>query len=55
MVNAVGFHRLDFFRVGKDFSGNRQYHMTPLSSENIKEIRLCVLRAIGLGTLTKHL
>lgn len=55
MVNAVGFHRLDFFRQGKDFSGKRQYLMTPLSNDNLKQIRLCVLRALGLSTLTKHL
>jgi mRNA interferase MazF len=55
MVNTVGFHRLDFFRLGKDFDGKRQYLMTPLGSETLKQIRLCVLRAIGLGTLTKYL
>jgi mRNA interferase MazF len=55
MVNAVGFHRLDLIRLGKDFGGKRQYLLTPLSVENIKKIRHCVLTAIGLGTLTKHL
>jgi mRNA interferase MazF len=55
MINAVGFHRLDFFRMGKNASGKRNYHMTPLSNDIIKQIRLCVLRAIGLGSLTRHL
>lgn len=55
MINAVGFHRLDLFRLGKDFGGKRRYLMTPLSADKIKEIRLCVLKAIGLKTLTNHL
>ena len=55
MINAVGFHRLDFFRLGKDFEGNRQYLTTPLNYDTIRRIRTCVLAAIGLGSLTKHL
>lgn len=55
MVNAVGFHRLNFIRLGKDESGRRKYHYYALSHEQIKEIRSCVLKAIGLSMLTKHL
>jgi len=55
MVNAVGFHRLDLVRLGKDANGKRIYLFTPLSSENIKIIRECVLRAVGMSHLTKHL
>jgi mRNA interferase MazF len=55
MVNAVGFHRLDFIRLGKDRTGKRVYLYDPLSAQNIKIIRECVLRAIALATLTKHL
>lgn len=55
MVNAVGFHRLDFFRIGKDARGKRQYLYSPLTNDNIKIIRSCVLKAIGLSTLTTHL
>jgi mRNA interferase MazF len=55
MVNAVGFHRLDLFRLGKDFGGKRRYLMTPLSADSIKKIRQCVLRALGLNSLTNHL
>jgi len=54
-VNAVGFHRLDLMRLGKDRNGKRQYLYTPLSLENITKIRSCVLKAIGLTPLTKHL
>ena len=55
MVNAVGFHRLDFLRLGKDGQGKRIYLYEPLSNENIKKIRTCVLRGMGLAVLTKHL
>lgn len=55
MVNAVGFHRLDFIRLGKRPDGKRIYLYQPLSDENIKKIRACVLRALALGALTKSL
>ncbi|MDF2119732.1 type II toxin-antitoxin system PemK/MazF family toxin [Roseiarcaceae bacterium H3SJ34-1] len=55
MINAVGFHRLDLIRIGKDISGKRKYLLTPQSAENLKVIRHCVLTAIGLSVLTKHL
>jgi mRNA interferase MazF len=55
MINAVGFHRLDLVRLGKDRSGKRKYLLTPQCSENIKIVRKCVLTAIGLSVLTKHL
>jgi mRNA interferase MazF len=55
MIYAVGFHRLDLIRIGKDRSGKRMYHFQPLSAENIKKIRECVLRGMGLSALTKHL
>jgi mRNA interferase MazF len=54
MVNAVAFRRLDLFRLGKK-DGKRIYLLEPLSAENIRIIRHCVLRAHGLGSLTKHL
>lgn len=55
MIYAVGFHRLDFFRLGKDARGKRQYLYKPLSNEAISEIRACVLKGLGLSLLTKHL
>lgn len=55
MVNVVGFHRLDLFRLGRDENGKRDYLLEPLSADNIKEIRACVLRALGLQSLTKSL
>ena len=55
MINAVGFHRLDLIRLGKDVSGRRLYLYEPQSAENLKIIRQCVLRALGLAGLTKGL
>jgi uncharacterized protein YifN (PemK superfamily) len=55
MINAVGFHRLDFFRLGKDARGKRQYLYRQLSPDTITQIRSCVLTAIGLSALTKYL
>ncbi len=55
MIYAVGFHRLDLIRLGKTESGKRMYYFEPLSNENIKKIRECVLKALGLSGLTKHL
>lgn len=55
MINAVGFHRLDLIRVGKTHTGKRIYRYETLSDEIIKQIRGCVLRALGMTTLTKYL
>lgn len=55
MVYAVAFKRLNFLSHGKDMAGKRIYHYATLSEENLKEIRRCVLRSIGLSVLTKHL
>ncbi len=55
MVNAVGFHRLDLIRLGKDEGGKRIYRYDVLDEEALKRIRACVLRALGLSTLTKGL
>lgn len=55
MVNAVGFHRLDLLRLGKDKQGKRIYQMNPLPDALLKVVRICVLHGMGLSTLTKHL
>jgi mRNA interferase MazF len=55
MVYSISLQRLDFFRIGKDKQGKRIYLTQPLSNENIKKIRACVLSGIGLAALTKHL
>jgi mRNA interferase MazF len=55
MVYSVAFHRLDLVRLGKDAQGVRKYLLDPLSDDNIRAIRKCVLRSVGLSSLTKHL
>ena len=55
MIYAIGFHRLDFVRNGKDVNGKRIYRFATLDNEQIKMVRTLVLRSIGLSTLTKHL
>jgi mRNA interferase MazF len=55
MVNAVGLHRLDLIRLEKNFRGKKQYRYDPVSAEQLTEIRRCILMAMGLAGLTKHL
>ena len=55
MVNAVGFHRLDLVRLGKDQNGKRRYLLEPVGSDILLRARQCVLHGIGLSTLTKGL
>ncbi|WP_292386836.1 type II toxin-antitoxin system PemK/MazF family toxin [Mesorhizobium sp.] len=55
MVNAVGFHRIDLFRLGKDAAGKRRYLMTPVGGEILLQARRCILHGLGLSMLTKEL
>lgn len=55
MVCAVGYHRLDLVRMGKDDNGKRLYRTEPLPAEDLKQVRICVLNALGLAGLTRHL
>ena len=55
MIYAVGFHRLDLIRTGKDFGAKREYYMHQLSAEQLKLVRSCVLKGLNLAALTKHL
>lgn len=55
MVNAVGFHRMDLLRLGKDSSGKRIYQMSSLPDDLLKLVRTCALHGLGLSNLTKHL
>ncbi len=55
MINAVSFDRLDFIRAGKDATGKRIYYSYPLSDENLKIVRQCALRGMGMQSLTKYL
>ena len=55
MINTVGLHRLDFIRLGKTKDGKRIYHYSPLDAGTMERIEGCILHALGLSNLTKHL
>ena len=55
MVCAVGFHRLDLVRIGKDASGKRLYYTQRLGDEQMREIRRCVLHGLGMSYLAEYL
>ena len=48
MVNTLGWHRLDLLRLKKDSEGKRVYQNETVSAQDLKRIRQCVLRSIGL-------
>jgi mRNA interferase MazF len=54
MVNAVGFHRVDLLRLGKDQAGTRIYQTSILDDALFAVVKRCVLHGMGLSTLTKH-
>lgn len=53
MICAVGFHRLDLLRLGKDDRGRRRYQTNVLSNRHLEEICNCILASLGLPPLTK--
>ena len=55
LVYAVGFHRVDLVRLGKDRTGKRQYQVQPLPPVTLREIQRAVLHGLSLGALTKGL
>lgn len=55
MVNAVGFHRVDLLRLGKDQYGQRIYQYQALPTNLMKVVQRCVLHGMGLSPLTKHI
>jgi uncharacterized protein YifN (PemK superfamily) len=55
MLYSVGFHRLNLIRAGKQRDGTRIYRMETLTAEQMKELKCCALRGLGMSVLTKHL
>lgn len=55
MINAVGFHRLDLIRLGKNDKGKRKYFTKTLDKKNYQLVQKCVLQAMGMSHLNKHL
>jgi len=55
MFSTVGFHRLSPIGIGRDHEGKRQYLNRRVSNAELAEIQRCVLHALNLSQLTKHL
>jgi len=55
MINAVGFHRLDFVRLGKDRTGKRIYRYDTIPAGDLQRVQACILKALGLAALTSHM
>jgi mRNA interferase MazF len=55
MIYSVGFHRLNLIRLGKQRDGKRIYRMDTITGEQMKQVKCCVLRGLGMSVLTKHL
>jgi uncharacterized protein YifN (PemK superfamily) len=55
MVATVCFARLDLFQTDRDQEGKRKYLHPKINMDQIRDIRIAVLHALGLGSLTNHL
>lgn len=55
MVYSVSFDRLDLFKSERDESNKRIYESPVVTQNQLREIRKCMLSALGLASLTKHL
>lgn len=54
MVNAVSLDRINLIWKGKHPDGSRKYIYAPQSDQNIIIAKQCILRALGMSALTKH-
>ena len=55
MVYAVAFRRLELIRFGRAEDNRRTYILIQLQNRDLKEVRKCVLHALGFSSLTKHM
>lgn len=55
MFAAVGFHRLHLIGIGRDQNGKRKYLNFCIPDNDLIHIQSCILNALNLGHLTKHL
>jgi mRNA interferase MazF len=55
MIYAVSFARLDFIKLGKDVRGKRIYRYDVLDAAQMKDIKACVLRGLGMAQLAQYL
>ncbi|AFL74567.1 type II toxin-antitoxin system PemK/MazF family toxin [Thiocystis violascens] len=55
MLYTVSFARLSFPFDGKDAAGKRKYVVHVIDPANLRQIQHCMLRALGLTSLTDYL
>ena len=55
MFSTVALTRLSFPHSGKDINGKRNYVVQIVDDIDLRDIRACMLHAIGLSHLTGHL
>jgi mRNA interferase MazF len=55
LLATVSFTRLFLPYAGKDIRGNRKYVLNVVKDSDLKNIRACILNAVALCHLTKHL
>jgi uncharacterized protein YifN (PemK superfamily) len=55
MLATVSFQRLSLPRKGKDGKGKREYVVKILEEKDLRNIRECILCALGLSDLTQFL
>ena len=55
MFATVSFERLSLPHAGKDKSGKRQYVVKVVDAADLRNIRACMLHALGLSDLTGYL
>ncbi len=55
MVNAIGFHRTDLLRIGKNKDGSRKYQTATLPDDEFRKVRQCVLHGLGMSRIVGSL
>ena len=55
MLATVSFRRLNLPFNGRDATGKRQYDTRVIGTDDLNQIRKCILHAIDLSFLTAHL
>ncbi len=51
LVYTVSYERLFMFHDGKNASGKRLYKQIEVTPEQLKQIRVCILKSIGLTSI----
>lgn len=54
MLATVSYERLHLIGLGRDHEGKRSYLNIQVKPEQLKQIRVCVLHALGLSALTQY-